>query len=451
MEPEKTDCIVCQKEPYFVDSLNELSFCSYECQSLYHRFDRSFVLERPWNKFKVSCLLQFFTNTGMPLKYLYMCQLLEVDDIKRFILQLFIGETLSIFQTTSLATSTTNYIYMLHGGGLISRIGDNKQYPQYKREFGAIEITASTSASDKTVHIVKRHSIANVHTPIYMAIECGLKEIGEERFTQNGASLRVDNIVSIVGDKMTMVIRYKYEDDIHCLSDIDRGRPNTYWDISTPKKPLIIAFGSCHMAHIAIDGSLWVSGSNLLNRCGFGLKMNGSDDFLHIETNGPCIAVACGTLTTMYVSLDGSLWGTGNNSYGELGLERLSKTEGGFHRIPGLPPVCAVSCGYRHSMVIDINGCLWATGDNVNGQLGTGDTNRRIHYTLISLPLPVISVYCGHSISIVTLKDDSRWAAGTNTANRIGIGNDIIETNLFVPLSWMPPLSAIHKKKRIEL
>jgi alpha-tubulin suppressor-like RCC1 family protein len=70
---------------------------------------------------------------------------------------------------------------------------------------------------------------------------------------------------------------------------------------------------------------------------------------------------------------NGSLWGCGTNSQGQLG-----KTDPfGLYKIPteviagGVQDVCS---GPYHSIIFIINGGVSTTGWNGNGQLGNGDS-----------------------------------------------------------------------------
>ena len=80
----------------------------------------------------------------------------------------------------------------------------------------------------------------------------------------------------------------------------------------------------------------------------------------------------------MIIKSDGSVWGTGRNNYGQLGLgdtsDRHSFTDTGVQ-------AKQVECGNFHAMIIKSDGSVWGTGYNNYGQLGFGDTSDRHSFT----------------------------------------------------------------------
>ena len=90
--------------------------------------------------------------------------------------------------------------------------------------------------------------------------------------------------------------------------------------------------------------------------------------------------ISCGYNNTVIVKEDGTLWATGNNGNGQLGLndttDRLVYTQ-----VPNITNPKMISCGAYHTVIVKEDGTLWATGYNGNGQLGLNDTTNRLVYT----------------------------------------------------------------------
>jgi len=98
--------------------------------------------------------------------------------------------------------------------------------------------------------------------------------------------------------------------------------------------------------------------------------------------------VECGYWFTVAIKTDGSLWATGANNYGQLGLgdysERTVFTQVGSDE--NWYQACA---GYFHMLAIKTDGTMYATGRNNYGQLGLEDKTTRNELTEITSSLIV--------------------------------------------------------------
>ena len=70
-----------------------------------------------------------------------------------------------------------------------------------------------------------------------------------------------------------------------------------------------------------------------------------------------------------------------------------------------------LSLGDQHSIIVKLDGSVWSTGDNKYGQLGTGATVDS--YTFVwSFTNDATAVAAGSFHSVVLKQDGSVWAAG---------------------------------------
>jgi alpha-tubulin suppressor-like RCC1 family protein len=72
---------------------------------------------------------------------------------------------------------------------------------------------------------------------------------------------------------------------------------------------------------------------------------------------------------------DGTVWGWGNNSCGQLGIDTRQWHDDDYyliapHRIEGLQDIAAIAAGQRHALALDTQGAVWAWGVNGDRQLG---------------------------------------------------------------------------------
>lgn len=178
-------------------------------------------------------------------------------------------------------------------------------------------------------------------------------------------------------------------------------------------KAKFISCGDGHAILIDLNDQIWALGNNDFGQCGMNTEL--SYIFLQKINNMKIKFVSCGDSHTVIIDMEDKIWVFGDNEYGQLGLGDLTN-----HHEPTLliSPQGEIrgksaSCGYGHTLIIDLNDDLWAFGDNQYGQLGLGDTDDRI------VPIQIIgikakSVACGDHHSIITDLDDNIFVFGRN-------------------------------------
>jgi len=177
-------------------------------------------------------------------------------------------------------------------------------------------------------------------------------------------------------------------------------------------------------------------------------------------TNEPCItipliSISAGRNISLVVTKDGSLWGWGQDSGGQLGFGTLDKhllpnvmmndvaavstnntmlplsvgltrviMNDGILRMPSgaslRSNILAVSTGAAHTMVITPERYLYALGGNMDGQLGDG-TNRD-GSRFVRIMGEVIAVSAGNNFTLAITKDNGLWSWGNNFFGQLGTG-----------------------------
>ena len=84
-------------------------------------------------------------------------------------------------------------------------------------------------------------------------------------------------------------------------------------------------------------------------------------------------AIATGTGHSLFLKSDGSLWGMGLSTYGELGYGTYFWTNRPVQIVSS--NVTTIAIGAGHSLFLKRDGSLWTMGYNGEGQLGDGTTN----------------------------------------------------------------------------
>ncbi|REE99718.1 alpha-tubulin suppressor-like RCC1 family protein [Thermomonospora umbrina] len=135
--------------------------------------------------------------------------------------------------------------------------------------------------------------------------------------------------------------------------------------------------------------------------------------------------VAAGTVHTLGVKNDGTVWAAGRNSDGQLGDGTTTwrnapvNVEGltGVLRTPG-----SVAGGDAHSVAVKADGTVWAWGQNSAGQLGDGTTTGRTTPVQVAGLTGVVAVAAGGDFSLALKSDGTVWGWGGNGSGQLGDG-----------------------------
>ena len=128
-------------------------------------------------------------------------------------------------------------------------------------------------------------------------------------------------------------------------------------------------------------------------------------------------AIAAGYFHTLAIQKDGSLWASGRNDYGQLGLgdTRIAHPHPGWHRQK------LGGCGHRLSSQLGAQGrCYpWAWGSNSFGQLGLNDTDQR--HTPSEVGNGYVGVAAGNNHTLALKAECNPWAWGHNGVGQVGL------------------------------
>ena len=153
------------------------------------------------------------------------------------------------------------------------------------------------------------------------------------------------------------------------------------------------------------DGTLWGCGWNKHGQLGLNDTTNRSTfTIIGINTND-IKSIYCGQWHTLILKNDGTLWGCGKNDNGQLGLGKIDG-EAIFTRITtNADNIKSVYCGYDYTFILKNDGTFWGCGNNSSGQLGLGDTINRTTFTQITTNVDnVKSVHCGSNHTFILKK-----------------------------------------------
>ncbi|NTX03385.1 hypothetical protein [Myxococcus sp. CA040A] len=187
--------------------------------------------------------------------------------------------------------------------------------------------------------------------------------------------------------------------------------PQTQADVFSPQS--LLAAGDGTSLVVRTDASVW----------GAGYSGHGSlgDDYPedHSAQNPLRVSVlSCmKTVSSSYLSVqglrsDGTVWGWGNNFFGQLGIGTQSSAHYTPTQVQNLTNVRAVSAGPFHSLALRWDGTVWAWGAGYYGKLGTGTEDSFIVPVQATVPTGLISVSAGGRYSMALRSDGTVWTWG---------------------------------------
>ena len=192
--------------------------------------------------------------------------------------------------------------------------------------------------------------------------------------------------------------------------------------------------GRGHTIILKNDGTLWGCGRNSYGQLGLGSTSN-KYTFTQITTNTDNTkSIYCGDNYELILKNDGTLWGCGRNANGQLGLGDSSDRATFTQITTNANDIKLIRCGECHTIVLKNDGTLWGTGYNSNGKLGLGDTTDRTTFTqIITNADNIKSVYCGYGYTLILKNDGTLWGCGDNDKSQLGLGDapgDLIFTQI---------------------
>lgn len=184
-----------------------------------------------------------------------------------------------------------------------------------------------------------------------------------------------------------------------------------------------VSSGSNHHLILNEEGTVWSYGpiscwppQNVNSRLG----RDGYARVPHIIPNLPPIEAVSASLAnhSLYLDFDGRVWATGANEAGQVATSGCSLEQPTI--IDDIPQIKSLATGTHHSVFLDINGTPWACGNNTSGQLGLGDFQGRNKPTRIENLPPILAVSCGTEHTIFLAEDGSVWGTGNNRVGQLG-------------------------------
>jgi alpha-tubulin suppressor-like RCC1 family protein len=202
-----------------------------------------------------------------------------------------------------------------------------------------------------------------------------------------------------------------------------------------------LAAGGQHSLVLKNDGTVWAFGLNANGQLGIGNTTNQLTP-VQITALSGIVAIAAGNNHSLAVKNDGTVWAWGDNSSGQLGDGTTTQTCGtaACSLVPvqvsgvstALLTPSAVAAGSLFSLVVKSDGTVWAWGDNTKSELGNGSTGgtNSVPVQVSNLSgVTAISAEGAGSHALALKSDGTVWGWGSDVFGQLGDGTNFTSRN----------------------
>ncbi|XP_034188520.2 RCC1 and BTB domain containing protein claret [Osmia lignaria lignaria] len=212
------------------------------------------------------------------------------------------------------------------------------------------------------------------------------------------------------------------------LLNVKKDRNNTTYGADFKRRPLCAGF-----SHVILirNGNVYTWGSSVQGRLGTGPSVlrfgppQAIPFFRIMEVE--VLSVSCGHCHTLAMTNNG-VYAWGSNQFGQLGLGKILQCSS-----PELVAYLAQEviidavAGQYHSVALTSDGRVFTWGWGVHGQLGHGNTDKKMVPTLVTSLLGTVIRYisAGHAHTLALSTEGAVYAFGCNIFGQLGVGNNV--------------------------
>lgn len=196
-----------------------------------------------------------------------------------------------------------------------------------------------------------------------------------------------------------------------------------------------VSAGIMHSLALSSDGTVWAWGDNSEGQLGNNnSQLQNSPTPIHVSDLTNVIAVAAGGAHSLALKKDGTVWGWGDNEFGQGGFAKEELKSYVPVQVQGLTNVIAIAAGTDYSLALKADGTVWAWGNNAYGQLGSPSVNGQ---TMTNTPVQVeedingnkltdiTKISAGSAFGLALKKDGTIWTWGGLLVDLDGVHNAV--------------------------
>lgn len=130
--------------------------------------------------------------------------------------------------------------------------------------------------------------------------------------------------------------------------------------------------------------------------------------------------IAAAETHSLFLADDGSLWACGANGSYQTGIDKNVGEKHEIQKIPNIPDIKFISCGYHFSLAVTSTGEVYGWGENIYKPLGAQVSGEITMPKLIDGIFDVIAVGGGLDFSIALTSGGSVYSWGASGSGVLG-------------------------------
>ena len=210
-------------------------------------------------------------------------------------------------------------------------------------------------------------------------------------------------------------------------TSINRSSPV---QVSADRSYVQISAGDSHLALLRTDGTVWTLGYGGQGALGNNSSASQASPVQIGAYTGQLTVygytkVISSSQTTYLIRGDNTLWATGYNNYGQLGINNTATPYYSPVQVAGLWKNVYAGSGTNSVSGIKVDGTIWVWGNNNYGQLATNNTVSfsspvQLGTNLSNVPAGLSFVGLGQQSSFLQDKFGTLYAVGYNASGQLG-------------------------------
>jgi alpha-tubulin suppressor-like RCC1 family protein len=190
----------------------------------------------------------------------------------------------------------------------------------------------------------------------------------------------------------------------------------TVTSVANLSSVVAISGGYNHSTVLTDDGRVWTWGANASGELGNGQAPDPSPFPVEVLGLPTIVGISTGQAQVLCVAADGNVWAWGLNSEGEVGIQPTPSATDQLTPVQckGVGRIAAVSAGYYHSLALGDDGTVWGWGSDTYGELGVGGGGLQFRPVLVPEIDSLASVSSRWSHTLALRTDGTVWAWSSN-------------------------------------